>query len=133
VDFKEKSASQTEMPQATEAVDDSSFTGDPAGSLFAVRDGEYAWRHVMALHSGRRIVRKSTMKALAVLFALYAIVWSILIADITPVWLTEELRMFEVIILPVSIGALLLVAYFDWRAQLRRRLRTELEAYRKAS
>jgi len=78
-------------------------------------------------------VHKSTIKTLATLAALNAIVWLILRAEVTPLWLTEELRMFGVIILPLAIAALLLVAYFDWRAHLRRRLRMELDAYRKAS
>jgi hypothetical protein len=69
------------------------------------------------------------VKALASLVALEAIVWIVLFADITPLWLTEELRMFGVIILPAAIAALLLGPYFDWRAKLQRRLRMERDAY----
>ncbi len=45
-------------------------------------------------------------------------VWVILAAGATAVWLTEEVRVFGLVMLPAGIVASLLVLYFDWRARL---------------
>jgi hypothetical protein len=39
--------------------------------------------------------------------------------------LTEEVRVFGLVILPTAIVASLLVLYFDWRATLQRRILAE--------
>ena len=66
-----------------------------------------------------RKVDKATVVALALLFVS---IWVVLAAGITAVWLTEEVRVFGLVILPTGIVAGLLVVYFDWRAKLRRRM-----------
>lgn len=43
----------------------------------------------------------------------------------TAVWLTEEVRVFGLVALPTAIVASLLVAYFDWRERLLRRMLAE--------
>ena len=65
-----------------------------------------------------RKASKATIVALALLFVS---IWVVLAAGITAVWLTEEVRVFGLVILPTGIVAGLLVVYFDWRAKLRRR------------
>lgn len=64
------------------------------------------------------------MKKSAVLGAALAFVsiWVVLAAGITAVWLTEELRVIGLVMLPAAIVASLLVLYFDWRGKLRRRI-----------
>ena len=43
----------------------------------------------------------------------------------TAVWLTDEVRVVALVMLPTAIVASLLVLYFDWRAELQRRLLAE--------
>lgn len=64
-------------------------------------------------------VDKATIVALALSFVS---IWVVLAAGITVVWLTEEVRVFGLVILPTGIVGSLLVVYFDWRAKLRRRM-----------
>ena len=47
-------------------------------------------------------------------------IWVVVAAGMTAVWLTEELRVVGLVILPTAIVAALLVLYFDWRAGLQR-------------
>jgi hypothetical protein len=47
-------------------------------------------------------------------------IWVVMAAGMTAVWLTEELRVVGLVILPTAIVAALLVLYFDWRAGLQR-------------
>ena len=77
-----------------------------------------------------RKVDKATIVALALLFVS---IWVVLAAGITAVWLTEEVRVFGLVILPTGIVAGLLVVYFDWRAKLRRRVVAEREEHRTAA
>ena len=63
-------------------------------------------------------MNRATLVALALLFVS---IWVVLAAGVTAVWLTEEVRVFGLVILPTGIVAGLLVVYFDWRAKLRRR------------
>ena len=77
-----------------------------------------------------RKVEKATVVALALLFVS---IWVVLAAGITAVWLTEEVRVLGLVILPTGIVAALLVVYFDWRAKLRRRVLAERDTYRKAA
>jgi hypothetical protein len=52
---------------------------------------------------------------------------------ITAVWLTAEVRVFGLVILPTAIVAGLLIVYFEWRTTLRRRVLGERDTYRKAA
>ena len=61
---------------------------------------------------------KATIVALALFFAS---IWVVLAAGTAAVWLTDELRVFGLVILPTGIVAALLVVYFAWRDNLRRR------------
>jgi hypothetical protein len=60
-------------------------------------------------------------------------VWVVLIVGATAVWLTGEIRVFGLVVLPTAIVAPLLVVYFDWREKLRRRMLADPEDYRKAA
>lgn len=77
-----------------------------------------------------RKANKETIVALAL--ALFGI-WVVLAVGITAVWLTSEVRVFGLVMLPTAIVAGLLVVYFDWRANLRRRVLAERDTYRKAA
>ena len=48
-----------------------------------------------------------------------------LAAGVTAVWLTEEVRVVGLVIVPTAIVVSLLVLYFDWRAKLQRRIVAE--------
>jgi hypothetical protein len=74
-------------------------------------------------------VDKATIAALALFFVS---IWVVLAAGITAVWLTEEVRVFGLVILPTGIAGSLLVLYFDWRVKLRRRM-SEGDRYRTAA
>jgi hypothetical protein len=70
-------------------------------------------------------VNKSTVLAIALAFLS---VWVIMVAGLTALWLTDEVRVIGLIALPTAIVASLLVVYFDWRARLQRRILTERDA-----
>jgi hypothetical protein len=57
----------------------------------------------------------------------------VMAAGITAVWLTEELRVIGVVLLPTAIVAGLLVMYFKWRARLLNRVRDERHEHRTAA
>ena len=77
-----------------------------------------------------RKANKETILALALAFLS---IWVVLAVGATAVWLTSEVRVFGLVILPTAIVAGLLVVYFDWRAKLRRRVLAERDTYRKAA
>ena len=70
-------------------------------------------------------MNKSTVLAIALAFLS---VWVIMVAGLTALWLTDEVRVIGLIALPTAIAASLLVVYFDWRARLQRRILTERDA-----
>jgi hypothetical protein len=49
-------------------------------------------------------------------------IWVVLAAGMIAVWLTGEVRVFGLVMLPTAVVASLLVVYFDWRARLQRRI-----------
>ena len=59
--------------------------------------------------------------------------WVVMAAGITAVWLTEDVTVFGLVILPTALVAGLLVVYFDWRAKLLNRIRDERNEFRKAA
>jgi hypothetical protein len=65
---------------------------------------------------------------LAVILA-FAAIWVVLAAGTTAVWLTGEVRVSGLVMLPAAIAAGLLVLYFDWREKLRRRMLAESKDY----
>ena len=65
---------------------------------------------------------RATVPAVVVAFVS---IWVLLAAGITAVWLTEEVRVVGLLILPTAVVASLLVLYFDWRAKLQRRILAE--------
>ena len=77
-----------------------------------------------------RKANKETVVALALAFFS---LWVVQVVGITAVWLTSEVRVFGLVILPTAIVAGLLVVYFDWRAKLRRRVLAERDTYRKTA
>lgn len=63
-------------------------------------------------------MKRPPVLAIAVAFLT---VWVVMAACITAVWLTEEVRVVGLVILPTAVVASLLVLYFDWRSKLQRR------------
>jgi hypothetical protein len=58
---------------------------------------------------------------------------AILALGIAAVWLTSGVRVFGPGIVPAAVVAAALVAFFGWRANLRRRILAEAEDYRRAA
>jgi hypothetical protein len=82
-------------------------------------------RHVSnepAEERGAHEVKKSIV--LGAVLALVSI-WVVLAAGITAVWLTEELLVLGLVMVPTAVVASLLVLYLDWRARLRHRIVAE--------
>jgi hypothetical protein len=67
-------------------------------------------------------MERSTILAIGLAFVS---IWAVMAAGITPVWLTEEVRVVGLVTLPPAIVASLLVLYFEWRAKLQRRILAE--------
>ena len=68
------------------------------------------------------MVKRVAVLAVAVAFVS---IWIVMAAGLTAVSLTDEVRVFGLLMLPTAIVASLLVLYFDWRARLIRRLAVE--------
>ena len=60
-------------------------------------------------------------------------IWLVIAAGTPPVWLTEQVRVFGLVMLPTAIVAALLVVYFDWRAKVLSRIREQRYEGRKAA
>ena len=67
-------------------------------------------------------MKRAAVLGLAVAF-LGALV--VLASGVIAVWLTEEVRVFGLVMMPTAIVASLLVLYFDWRARLMRGVTAE--------
>ena len=67
-------------------------------------------------------MRQSTILAVVLGFAGLS---AVIAAGLTAVWLTEEIRVLSLVILPSIVVATLLVLYFEWRDTLRRQPWTE--------
>ena len=57
----------------------------------------------------------------------------VMIAGSTAVWLTSEVRVFGLVMLPTALVAGLLVVYFDWRAKLRNRVLADRDDHKRAA
>jgi hypothetical protein len=77
-----------------------------------------------------RKLDKATVVALALVFVS---LWVVLAVGIAAVWLTEEVRVFGLVILPTGVVAGLLVVYFGWRDNLRHRALAERGEHRPAA
>ncbi len=74
---------------------------------------------------------KKVSKAAVVAVVLFVVSLAVVLTvGIIAVWLTEEVRVLALVILPTAIVASLLVVYFDWRARLLNRIRDERHEYR---
>jgi uncharacterized membrane protein len=73
-----------------------------------------------------RTMEKSRILAVAIAFVS---AWVVLAAAVTAVWLTEEVRVVGLVMLPTAIVASLLVLYFDWRGRLIARVRAEFDTH----
>ena len=70
-------------------------------------------------------MKHATRTAMVVVALLFVSIWIVMAAGITAVWLTEEIRVFGLVVLPTVVVAGLLVVYFGWRTQLLSRIRDE--------
>jgi hypothetical protein len=64
-------------------------------------------------------MEKATTSAIVAIVLAFISIFVVMIAGSTAVWLTSEVRVFGLVVLPTAIVAGLLVVYFDWRATLR--------------
>jgi len=78
-------------------------------------------------------VKKAKRQTGVAVVLFFVSLWVVMAAGIAAVWLTEEVRVFGLVILPTAIVAGLLVVYFDWRAKLLNRIRGDRHEYREAS
>ena len=78
-------------------------------------------------------MRKANKETIVALALAFFSIWVVLAVGITAVWLTSEVRVLGLVMLPTAIVAGLLVVYFDWRAKLRRRVLAERDTYRNAA
>jgi hypothetical protein len=67
-------------------------------------------------------VETASKATIVALVLLVVSIFVVMTAAITAVSLPVEVKVFGLVILPTAIVALLLVVYFDWRANLVRRM-----------
>ena len=68
-------------------------------------------------------MRKSRILAVVLAFVGLSVVMT---SGLTAVWLTEEIRVLSLVILPSTVVATLLVLYFEWRGKLLRQVGVRL-------
>ena len=78
-------------------------------------------------------VKKLDRATIVALTLFFVSIWVVLAAGTAAVWLTDEVRVFGLVILPTGVVAGLLVVYFAWRDNLRRRALTERGEHRTAA
>jgi hypothetical protein len=78
-------------------------------------------------------VKKATQSQILAIVLAFVSILVVLTAGATAVWLTSEVRVFGLVMLPTTIVAGLLVVYFDWRAKLRNRILADRDDHKKAA
>ena len=78
-------------------------------------------------------MKKANKQTVVAVVLFFVSLWVVLAAGITAVWLTEEVRVIALVLVPTAIVAGLLVVYFDWRAKLLSGIRDERHESRKAA
>ena len=78
-------------------------------------------------------MKKATKSEIAAIVLSFISLFVVMTAGITAVWLTSEVRVFGLVMLPTAIVAGLLVVYFDWRAKLRNRILGDRDHHKKAA
>ena len=78
-------------------------------------------------------MKKATKSEIGAIVLAFISLFVVMIAGSTAVWLTSEVRVFGLVVLPTAIVAGLLVVYFDWRAKLRDRILADRDDHRKAA
>ena len=77
----------------------------------------------MTLRQGKDVAKSRIVAVVLAFVGLFAV----FAAGLAAVWLTEELRVLSLVILPSIVVATLLVLYFEWRGKLERQAWAELE------
>ena len=78
-------------------------------------------------------MKRATKTTVVAMTLFFVGIWVAMTAGITAVWLTEEVRLFGLVMLPTTTVAGLLVLYFDWRAKLLDQIRYERNERREAA
>jgi hypothetical protein len=78
-------------------------------------------------------VKKAAKSEIVAIVLAFISLFVVMIAGSTAVWLTSEVRVFGLVVLPTAIVAGLLVVYFDWRAKLRNRILADRDDHEKAA
>jgi Na+/glutamate symporter len=78
-------------------------------------------------------VKKATKSETVGIVLAFICLFVVMIAGSIAVWLTSEVRVFGLVLLPTAIVAGLLVLYFDWRVKLRNRILADRDDHEKAA
>ena len=78
-------------------------------------------------------MKKATKSEIVAIVLAFISLFVLMIAGSTAVWLTSEVRVFGLVVLPTAIVAGLLVVYFDWRAKLHNRILADRDDHKKAA
>jgi hypothetical protein len=78
-------------------------------------------------------VKKATKSESVAIVLAFISLFVVMIAGSIAVWLTSEVRVFGLVLLPTAIVAGLLVLYFDWRAKLRNRILADRDDHEKVA
>jgi hypothetical protein len=78
------------------------------------------------------VKRATTSEIVAIVLAFVSLI-VVMTLGFTAVWLTSEVRVLGLVMLPAAIVAGLLVVYFDWRHTLRSRILADRDDYEEAA
>ena len=78
-------------------------------------------------------MKKATQSEIVAVVIGFITLFVALMAGATAVWLTSEVRVFGLVVLPTAIVAGLLVVYFDWLAKRRNRILADRDDHKRAA
>ena len=78
-------------------------------------------------------MKSATKSEIMAIMLAFISIFVVLTAGATAVWLTSEVRVFGLVMLPTAIVAGLLVVYFDWRVKPRNRISADCDDHREAA
>ena len=78
-------------------------------------------------------MKKATKSEIVAIVLAFISLFVVMIAGSIAVWLTSEVRVFGLVVLPTAIVAGLLVVFFDWRAKLHNRILADRDDHKRAA
>lgn len=74
-------------------------------------------------------MKSASREEIAAVWLFFVSLLVAIVAGLTAVWLTAEIRVFGIVLFPTVAVAAMMILYYDWRPKLSRRSRSEAEMH----